>query len=93
MAVLIERCVVMFLMTFFARNVLVMEQIVVLFTGVLLQEVQDHLRHTHPLMQFHGAEAIDREGECEKEAAHLVANLCLGTRDPERGYKERGLNR
>ena len=38
--------------------------------AVVLQEMQHHLWHAHPLMQIHGAEAIDAEGEGEEEAAH-----------------------
>lgn len=38
--------------------------------AVVLKKMKDHLRHTHPLVHFHGAEAIEGEGEGEEKSAH-----------------------
>ena len=70
MAVLIERRVVTLIVRALLTGMLAMEKVMVLFTCVLLQEVQYHLWHAHPLVQVHGAEAIERKGEGKKQLTH-----------------------
>ena len=56
-------------------GVLVVEEVVEVLTGMLLQKVHHHLRHMQPLVQFQGTEAIDRKGEQEKEATHFPGRM------------------
>ena len=66
MAVFIERGVVVVAVVLMIGAFLV----VVTQIAVVLQQVHDHLRHTRPLMQFHGAGTVDQECEGEEEAVH-----------------------
>lgn len=73
-AILIEGVVIMVVLIRCARMCLV-EENMELFTGMLFQEVHDHLRHAKPLVQLHSAEAIEGEGEGEEDAAHCEGQM------------------
>ncbi len=44
--------------------------VVVAQIAVVLQKMQGNLRHSHPFMHIHGAEAIKCKGDNEYQAAH-----------------------
>lgn len=50
-----------------ARVLIMMAQI-----AVVLQEMRYNLGHMYPLVQIHGAEAIDGKGKGEEKLAHRV---------------------